>query len=105
MILRAIALALLVAAPAAAQEGYVSAAGATLRALDKVNGRTEDETVLSGGGRAVMGLEVDLADCRYPANNPTGEAYAFLTIRETGKPDILFQGWMVATSPAVLPCR
>ena len=103
MILRALALALLVATPVVAQEGFVSASGATLRALDKVNGRTEDEDLLSGGGRALMGLEVELGDCRYPANNPTGEAYAFLTIREKGKTDILFQGWMVATSPALNP--
>ena len=86
-----------------AQPEVTSALGATLRALDKVNGQTVDVEILSGGGRAVLGLEVDLADCRYPVNNPTGDAFAFVTIREPGNAEIVFQGWMIASSLALNP--
>lgn len=87
-------------APLAAQE-VTSGEGALLRGLDKVNGQTADVEIFSGGGRAIFGLEVDLADCRYPAGNPAGEAYAFLTIRTATSNEIAFQGWMVASSPAL----
>ena len=102
MILRGLAALLLgLGVPAQAQVEYVSGQGGVLRALDKVNGHTEDVEILSGGGRAVLGLEVELADCRYPASNPTGEAFAFLTIHDGDRDDTLFQGWMIATAPAL----
>ena len=88
-------------ASAAAAQNVTSGNGALLRGLDKVNGQTTDIEILSGGGRAVFGLEVDLADCRFPAGNPTGEAFAFLTIRTATSAEVLFQGWMVASSPAL----
>lgn len=98
--LAAITCALLLTGAAQAQS-VTSGAGAVLRGLDKVNGQTADVEVFSGGGRALFGLEVDLADCRYPPGNPTGEAYAFLTIRSSTSDDIVFQGWMVASAPAL----
>ena len=108
--IRPVVLALALLAPIEAQnqtaEPQVQASsgqGAVLRGLDKVNGQTVDVEILSGGGLAVFGLEVELADCRYPTNNPTGDAYAFLTIRERTRPDVLFQGWMIASSPALNP--
>ena len=100
----ALALIAALALPAGAQEKTVevtSGTGAVLRGLDKVNGQTVDVELLSGGGRAVFGLEVELADCRYPVNNPTGDAYAYLTIRDSHSPDIRFQGWMIASAPAL----
>ena len=97
----AFACALGTGASAQSDVNVTSGPGAVLRALDKVNGQTVDTTMLSGGGQAILGLEVELADCRYPTNNPTGDAYAFLTIRNQGNPDILFQGWMIASSPAL----
>ncbi|GHF49171.1 DUF2155 domain-containing protein [Seohaeicola zhoushanensis] len=99
-----LALLLALALPAVAQEKTVevtSGTGALLRGLDKANGQTVDIELLSGGGRAVFGLEVELADCRYPVNNPTGDAYAYLTIRDARSPDIRFQGWMIASAPAL----
>lgn len=100
MILRTILFCLLAAMPAAAQE-VVSGSGALLRALDKVNGQTADVELYSGGGKAVFGLDVDLADCRYPPENPTGEAYAFLTVRDSRDQAVRFQGWMIASAPAL----
>ena len=100
--IRALALSLCLSATAlSAQEATSSGSGAVLRGLDKVNGHTVDVEIVSGGGRSVLGLEVELADCRFPASNPTGEAFAFLTIHETGVEDRLFQGWMIATAPAL----
>lgn len=90
-----------VAAPVQAQVQVASGQGAVLRGLDKLNGQTLDGELFSGGGRALMGLEVELADCRYPIDNPTGDAFAYLTIREAGKPEVLFEGWMIASAPAL----
>lgn len=100
--LLALALSALVALPLAAQhQDAVSAAGAVLRALDKVDGKTIDVTVRSGGAVDAFGLTVELADCRYPSENPTGDAFAFLIIRDIGASDVDFQGWMIASSPAL----
>jgi len=101
MIKAAAVLALLMAQPVQSQVEVTSGQGAILRALDKVNGHTEDFELFSGGGRAIMGLEVELADCRYPTANPTGDAYAFLTVRDKGQAAIDFQGWMIASAPAL----
>jgi len=95
------------AAPAWAQEdavptsGAVSAAGALVRGLDKVNGHTADAEIQTGGSAELFGLLVTLSDCRYPADNPTGDAYAFLTIREPDTGTVQFEGWMIASSPAL----
>lgn len=83
------------------QEPASSGRGAVLRGLDKVNGETVDVELQSGGRAPVFGLTVDLADCRYPSENPTGDAFAWLTIRETGREPVLFEGWMIASSPAL----
>ncbi len=90
-------------APAHAQEpqGAVSGLAALLRGLDKVNGRTIDVEVPIGGTAEVLGLLVTVADCRYPAENPTGDAYAYLAVRSPRDGQIFFEGWMIASSPAL----
>ncbi|MFY2823941.1 DUF2155 domain-containing protein [Ruegeria sp. MALMAid1280] len=93
--------ALLTASGAMAQQKAQSGPGAILRGLDKVNGQTVDVEMQNGETTAVFGLDVALGDCRYPAENPTGDAFAYLTIWEKGKSDELFDGWMIATSPAL----
>lgn len=92
---------LLAATGAAAQQKVNSGPGAMLRGLDKVSGQTVDIELQTGQTEAVFGLDVALGDCRYPVDNPTGDAFAYLTIWETGKADQLFDGWMIATSPAL----
>lgn len=85
-----------------AQDGdAVIGTGAVLRALDKVNGRTEDLNLPTGQSDAMFGLVVDMVECRYPADNPTGDAFAYLVIRAQGREDIEFEGWMIASSPAL----
>lgn len=89
------------AGTAMAQDQATSGRGAVLRGLDKVNGQTVDVDVRSGGTANVFGLQVTVADCRYPVDNPTGDAFAFLTVRDKSEVDIRFQGWMIASSPAL----
>ncbi|MEM8548830.1 MAG: DUF2155 domain-containing protein [Pseudomonadota bacterium] len=89
------------ATAASAQQKVESGPGAMLRGLDKVNGQTVDIEMQSGDSQPVFGLDVALGDCRYPVDNPTGDAFAYLTIWEKGKADQLFDGWMIATSPAL----
>lgn len=77
------------------------AAGAVLRALDKVSGETTDIELSSGQSGQVFALEVGVSECRYPAGNPAGDAFAYLVIREASDQGALFAGWMVASSPAL----
>lgn len=106
-LLTALALASLVPAQLAAQgpvedtEAVTSAPGATLRSLDRLSGAYRDIELQVGERYALDKLQIVLSDCRYPADNPAGDAYAYLSIsdRVTGGP--LFQGWMIASSPAL----
>ena len=86
---------------AAATGDAVTGSAAVLRGLDKVNGRTADAEVAIGGSTELLGLLVTVVDCRYPADNPTGDAYAFLTIRDPNNGAVEFEGWMIASSPAL----
>ena len=75
--------------------------GAVLRWLDKVSGAVRDVELGPGESRQLDRLEVTLGDCRFPANNPSGEAYAWLDIRTLGRDRMDFSGWMLASSPAL----
>ena len=101
--LAALALGLVLAAPVAAQdtERASSGLGAVLRGLDKVSGQTVDVQIDRGATAQVFGLDVALTDCRYPTENPTGDAYAYLTIWDHGAAQAAFEGWMIASSPAL----
>ena len=101
--IRATLLALALALPAQAQEAVNPGTGAVLRTLDKLNALVEDVRLLNGQAAVLGQIEVALTDCRYPAGNPSGDAYAFMTIREAGVAEPIFRGWMVASSPALNP--
>ncbi|MFN3274131.1 MAG: DUF2155 domain-containing protein [Paracoccus sp. (in: a-proteobacteria)] len=77
------------------------ATGALLRGLDKVSGRSMDLPL--GVGEAVRygRLEIRLGECRYPAANPSEDAYAQLTIIDLRQNAQVFAGWMLASSPAL----
>ncbi|MDF1728593.1 MAG: DUF2155 domain-containing protein [Sulfitobacter sp.] len=98
---KVLALLALVAAPAGAQQQVVSASGGTLRALDKLSGHTTDLDIPTGGKAQIGALEVVMIDCRYPAGNPAGNAYAALEISERGRAGTIFSGWMIASAPAL----
>jgi hypothetical protein len=75
--------------------------GAELRGLDKVSGEVF-EFKLGLGDTAKLGrIEITLSECRYPEDNPSGEAYAWLSVTGEGGTDVFFDGWMIASSPAL----
>lgn len=84
-----------------ASDRISSADGAFLRGLDRVAGTSEDITLSRGGEARVGHLIVMLEECRYPVENPAGEAYAWIDIFDTRADEIIFSGWMIASSPAL----
>ena len=87
--------------PAKAEIATVQADGAVLRALDKVSGTITDQTLLQDTTTQVGTLAITLSECRYPIDNPAGDAFALIIIRSDKKVLPLFQGWMIASSPAL----
>lgn len=98
--IRALALIAALSAPAAAQE-VARADGAMLRGLDKISGRTTDMPISVGEAVRYGRLQVRLGECRYPAGDPSSDAYAQLTVTDTAQNVTLFSGWMIASSPAL----
>ncbi|MFV0293983.1 MAG: DUF2155 domain-containing protein [Paracoccus sp. (in: a-proteobacteria)] len=100
-----IALFFLVSLPAAAQQqGSVETArgsGAILRALDKVSSEVIDLEMMPGGAVDIGRLTVRLGECRYPAADPNSDAFAQLVVTDRNSHATLFDGWMVASSPAL----
>lgn len=86
-----------------AQEPVTLAEGAVLRGLDRVNGHTQTLDLGNGQSAEFGPLRVRLDECRVPVENPDGDAYAFLTIREESTDARIFSGWMLASSPALNP--
>ncbi|MDG1737268.1 MAG: DUF2155 domain-containing protein [Paracoccaceae bacterium] len=70
-----------------------------LRGIDKLNGTADNIVVATDLPRKFGLLDIELKECRYPQDNPTGEAFAFLFIKEAS--ETVFSGWMVASSPAL----
>ena len=63
---------------------------------------TVEELTLGIGETAGLGwLQITLGDCRYPVDNPSGDAYAWLVIREEAGAAPVFEGWMIASSPGL----
>jgi len=84
-----------------AQEQVTVGTGAVLRALEKVSGNIQDFPLNNGEQASFGRLTIELSQCRYPEGDLAADAFAFLTIRETGKDDPAFSGWMVASAPAL----
>ena len=70
-----------------------------LRGIDKLNGTADNIVVATDLPRKFGLLDIELKECRYPQDNPTGEAFAYLVIKEAS--ETIFSGWMVASSPAL----
>lgn len=98
--IRAAAIWLCIAVPAAAQEASL-ASGAVLRGLDKINGNLTDFELQNGEIAELGRLTIQLNECRYPTDNPSGDAFAHLVIRNKVADVSVFEGWMVASSPAL----
>lgn len=78
-------------------------AGAVLRGLDRLSGAIVDIVLAPGETGRVGRLQVTLQECRYPADNPASDAFAYLRIVDPGAELELFAGWMLASSPALNP--
>ena len=76
--------------------------GAVLRTLDKVTGTVFDVEVAAGQTMGYGTLEITLSECRYPASNPAGDAFAHLVVTDASRRQDIFEGWMIASSPALM---
>ena len=94
------ALAICLALPVQAQQA-TTAAGGTLRVLDKITGRAQDIEFSNGQTRSVGLLAITMSECRFPSGNRSGDAFALMTIIYNNEPDPAFRGWMIASAPAL----
>lgn len=91
----------LLAAPLSAQEAVTAMAG-ELRVLDKLTGTVTDVTIQARQTQRIGNLAITLQECRYPGGNPAGDAWMLLEISLPERQAApLFQGWMVASAPAL----
>ncbi|RMH23247.1 MAG: DUF2155 domain-containing protein [Gemmatimonadetes bacterium] len=74
---------------------------ALLRALDKLKGESEELPMRVGETVRYGRLSITLQACRFPAENPASDALTFLEIRDAVDRELLFRGWMFASSPAL----
>lgn len=98
--MRLVAVLALVPLPVFAQS-YADSDAGVLRWLDKLTGETADIELALGQEAQSGRLTIRLDACRYPADNPASDAEAHLTIMDQGVSKPVFDGWMVASSPAL----
>jgi|TARA_R110000787_G_scaffold51875_1_gene122541 hypothetical protein len=99
--IRAVALCALLLPGSAFAQQALSRAGGDLRVLDKVTGELFDLSVSVGQSQNVGVLNIMMNDCRVPADNPNGDAYAELVVTYRADPAPVFRGWMIASAPAL----
>ena len=92
---------LLAGGVADAQQASATGSGAVMRAMDKISGDVVDFELTADQTKQLGHIQVKLGECRYPTDNPTGDAYAYLEIRNAGVESPMFEGWMIASSPAL----
>jgi hypothetical protein len=95
-------LVLALAAPAisVAQE-VANAPSGEIRVLDKLTGVVSDVIFTNGEERTFGKLTVRMNQCRYPISNPAGDAFAEVTVTYAGTPAPVFEGWLIASAPAL----
>lgn len=98
--IRAICAALLLAAPVQGQE-VSQGVGGVLRVLDRTSGKSADLDLRAGQSARIGLLTLTLRECRYPRGAPGADAFAALTVVYQDEPTPVFQGWMIASSPAL----
>ncbi|WP_348644709.1 DUF2155 domain-containing protein [Yoonia sp. F2084L] len=80
-------------------QDVATATAGELRILDKLTGQVTDLSLENGQTARLGFLEVKLNECRYPIDNPSGDAFAQIVVRDTD--GTLFSGWMLASAPAL----
>ncbi len=84
-----------------AEDAVTTGTGAVLKGLDKLAGTVVDLELATGQSARLGWLDVTLGECRYPVDNPSGDAYAWVEINEDGANGPAFRGWMIASSPGL----
>lgn len=74
---------------------------ARLRALDTLTGAVTDFDIKIGDTQSYERLTITVHECRYPVDNPSGDAFALLTIKDIREKKPRFEAWMIASSPAL----
>jgi hypothetical protein len=82
-------------------QATIEARNLHLRGLDTLNGIAADIEMRVGETKRFGHLEITAEDCRVPRDDPAGDAYAFLKIRDVRETTARFSGWMFASSPAL----
>lgn len=72
-----------------------------MRVLDKITSEVRDIELRNGETGQVGLLRITLGECRYPANNPSGDAFVMVTIHYRDTPEPVFRGWMIASEPSI----
>lgn len=93
--------ALLLAPITATAQTATTALGADLRVLDKLNGIVTDVSLRTGETANLGYLRVNLKECRFPNDNPNGDAYAELRVMYRDAEEPAFEGWLIASAPAL----
>ena len=78
-----------------------TAPGGAVRVLDKINGTLLDLDLRTGESAEIGGVSVTMGECRYPADNPAGDAFALVSIRTLRDDTAVFEGWLIASAPAL----
>ena len=89
------------AAPREYAVPMVDAPKARLRGLDTLTNTVNDFEIAVGETLAFKRLIVTLEACRYPQDEIGTEAFAYLHIRDRRDAADGFDGWMLASSPAL----
>ena len=66
-----------------------------------INGTLTDLELRNGETEQVGLLTVTMGDCRYPADNPAGDAFALVSIQTVQDEAAVFEGWLIASAPAL----
>ncbi len=106
MVRRLCIAALCVAASAIAAQGQAvvkteNGQGARLKGLDTITGTVTELELAVGGTIRYERLQITLRECRYPEDNISSDAFAYLVIQDDRNETPNFDGWMIASSPAL----
>jgi hypothetical protein len=75
--------------------------GAMLRSLDRITGQVLDFELKNGEQFQRGKMNVTLRECRYPRRAIDRDAFVYLTINDDKTDRTVFDGWMMASSPAI----
>ena len=74
---------------------------AELRWLDRTTGDLQTFIISTHEPVTLGPIEMHLQDCRYPEDELSLDAFALLRVNDARSKEKLFEGWMVASSPAL----